>query len=353
MTVSVVHAPHTDGGDFGKLPKADGVIARLAYARAVEAGVDAPALLAKAGLTAHQIEDRTTRIRANYQIAFLDLTARALKDDCLGFEIARNFEVRELGWLHYVMASSSRLGDALQRAERYCAIANEGISLSYREGTDIALTIAYVGVARHSDQHQMEALATLIVRECQKLTGREMRPSHVRFTHHRDKVPAKFRTILGDDISFGARRDVLVFPGTVKDLAVVSADPYLNRLLVAYCEDALSHRMTKRGAVRLDVENAIIPLLPHGNAHAAQICDRIGMSQRTLTRRLGSEGLTFAKVLDDLRHDLALRYLRDKNLAISTVAWLLGYKEVSSFTHACKRWTGKTPKQLRSEVAIQ
>jgi AraC-like DNA-binding protein len=73
------------------------------------------------------------------------------------------------------------------------------------------------------------------------------------------------------------------------------------------------------------------------------------MSPRTLARRLEAEGLTFAGVLIELRADLARRYLQDEDLPISEIAWLLGYREVSAFTHAFKRWTGKTPRQARSQ----
>jgi AraC-like DNA-binding protein len=73
------------------------------------------------------------------------------------------------------------------------------------------------------------------------------------------------------------------------------------------------------------------------------------MSQRTLARRLSSDGLTFSGIVDELKADLANRYLRDEDLAISEIAWLLGYSEVSAFTHAFKRWTGKTPREMRSQ----
>ena len=130
---------------------------------------------------------------------------------------------------------------------------------------------------------------------------------------------------------------------------MVSADPYLNELLTAYCEEALARRRTGRGGLRADVENAIVPLLPHGEARAGQVARRLGMSQRTLARRLASEDLTFASVLDGLRLDLADRYLADADLSISEIAWLLGYREVSAFTHAFKRWTGKTPREVRTQ----
>jgi AraC-like DNA-binding protein len=80
----------------------------------------------------------------------------------------------------------------------------------------------------------------------------------------------------------------------------------------------------------------------------AEVAQRLGVTKRTLARRLASEGHTFGEALDGLRSDLATRYLHEKELPISEVAWLLGYKEISAFDHAFKRWTGKTPSQTRS-----
>jgi AraC-like DNA-binding protein len=118
--------------------------------------------------------------------------------------------------------------------------------------------------------------------------------------------------------------------------------------LVQYCDEALASRIAKSSAWRLSVENAIAPLLPHGRARIAEISQRLGISPRTLERRLATEGLTFSRVLDELRLDLAKRYLRERGLPISEIAWLLGYREASAFNHAFKRWTGTTPKQADS-----
>ena len=72
------------------------------------------------------------------------------------------------------------------------------------------------------------------------------------------------------------------------------------------------------------------------------------MSSRTLSRKLAEEGTSFAEILDQLRAALAERYLHDESLPVSEIAWLLGYREVSSLTHAFKRWTGTTPQRFRS-----
>jgi AraC-like DNA-binding protein len=169
--------------------------------------------------------------------------------------------------------------------------------------------------------------------------------------HRRSELPAELRALLGCDVEFGCDVDEVAYSGSSERIPVVGADPYLNTLLVQYCDEALSNRRMKSSAWRLNVENAMAPLLPHGQARVPEISRRLGVSRRTLARRLASEGLTFAEVLDGLRSDLATRYLQESDLPMSKVAWLLGYRETSAFNHAFKRWTGETPRQVRSRRA--
>lgn len=122
--------------------------------------------------------------------------------------------------------------------------------------------------------------------------------------------------------------------------------------MLGYCEEALAKRRKKSATWRLRVENSIAPLLPHGEAKIEQIAARLGVSQRTLARRLASERLTFLRILDDLRCDLAKRYLQERELPISEITWLLGYKEPSAFTHAFKRWTGSAPKRYLHQISL-
>jgi AraC-like DNA-binding protein len=338
-----------DNKRLGALPTATGGIARLASACAQRAGIDLKPLLKKAGLTDEQINDPRARFAVELQIQFLNVVANALGDEFLGFHLAQSVDLRELGLLFYVAASSETLGDALQRAARYSSTVNEGLSLKYLKGGDIRMVFEYVGVARHSDRHQIEFLMTALIRVCRQLTGLPLTPSRVRIMHRRrNQGGSEFAEYFGRNINFGARADELTFVETIDDLTITSADPYLNELLVANGEQALSRRRAKRGAFRTAVENAIVPLLPHGKVRASQIATRLGLSQRTAARRLALEGLTFSKVLESLRGDLARQYLSDPDLSISRIAWLLGYQEVSAFTHAFRRWSGKTPREARS-----
>jgi AraC-like DNA-binding protein len=331
------------------MPSATGGIARLVSARLREAGIELAPLLSRAGLTVEQIDNPNTRLEVQRQIALLDLAAEALQDDLLGFHLAQDYDLREIGWLYYVLASSEILADALRRAERYSGIANEGISLQARTGRETAIALNYVGIDRRSDRHQIEFWLMSLVRLCRQLTNRRVVPSRVRVMHHRTKTPAEFRSFLGCEVEFGSAMDEVSFPAAVKLMPIVSADPYLNQLLLKYCEEALAHRPASGATLRSNVENAITPLLPHGKANAGEVARQLGMSHRTLARRLAAEQLTFSEIQTELKTDLARRYLRDGDLPISQIAWLLGYREVSAFTHAFKRWTGTAPRQSRAQ----
>jgi AraC-like DNA-binding protein len=309
--------------------------------------------MVKAGVTREQVEDQSVRLAVKGQIKFVDLVAEALDDDCLGFHLGCDYDLREIGLLYYVWNSSELLGDALRRVERYSSIVNEAVSLRVRsDGKDLALTTTYVGIKRLSDRHQIEFCVTSLVRLCRQLTNRHLLPSSVEFVHRRNGGANALEKFLGCDVTFGAATDEVAFPGTVKQMPVVSADPYLNKVLIKYCEEGRSDREAGRLTFRVAVENAIAPLLPHGRARADEIARQLGMSLRTLERRLGSEGLTFTGVLSELRFDLAKRYLLEEDLPISKIAWLLGYQDVTAFTHAFKRWTGKSPREARAQENV-
>ena len=188
---------------------------------------------------------------------------------------------------------------------------------------------------------------TALVRICRQLTGLHVRPLRVGLAHPRVISSAEVDAFFGVAIDFGAEADEIALSAGARDLPVVSADRYLNEALVSYWEAALAQRHGGRSPVRAAVENAILPLLPHGKARISKVAEALRVSSRTLARRLAAEDLSFAQVLDEMRADLAQRYLDDRSLSISHIAWLLGFQEPSAFTHAFKRWTGKAPSEHR------
>jgi AraC-like DNA-binding protein len=316
------------------LPTAQGGLSRLAADRLRTAGIKIEPLLSRVGLTIDQINDPERRISASNQIAFLQAAAEALNDDLLGFTLAQEFDLRDLGLLYYVMASSDTLGDASKRVARYSRITNEAIVLQYHEAREPTLRLVYSGIPRHTDLQQIEFCIVAIIRLSRVLSDRWFLPRHISISHIRPKGIAKFSSLLGKSLEFGGSADEINFPIGSADWALVDADQRLNKILRKLCEDSLSSRGSNTSTLRAQVENTISPLLPHGQAKLDVVARRIGMSARTLTRRLAEEGLTFNEILQQLKSSFAIRYLEEDSIPISKIAWLLGFEDASSFTPA-------------------
>ncbi len=326
-----------------------GVAARLAVAHLERKGKDPNSWLAQCGLSPRDLA-RDTRVNAVSQIQFLELVSHATKDEWLGLTLASDFDLREAGLLYYVAASSRRLGDAFARLQRYCRIGNEAVAARIERGDYCRISVSFSGVPRHRDRHFIEFMTLVILRLSRHLVGRELKPRAVSFVHHRSGDVRKAERMMGCDVQFGTDADAISFDTASMELPLMTEDPFLNEMMVKMCEDALAARASNISPFRTLVENTIAPLLPHAEADARIVAGKLGLSERTFSRRLAAEDLSFGSILDELRRDLAMQYL-GQNLQASQIAWLLGFRQLSSFSHACRRWTGKSPSQHRRQTA--
>ena len=334
--------------EISAVPSASGLASRLATKYVEREGVDPAPLLARSDLSPTALFG-LARISVSSQVKFLEIVSREVGDEWIGMTLAADLELRELGMLYYVAASSTTLGDALKRLERYARLGNEALVVRLKKAPVCCLELSYSGIPRHIDRHQIEFLAAVFVKLCRKLACRNLTPRTVTFMHHRSGDLSRVRHQMGCQVTFDAEADEVQFDIAWLDVRLVGEDPFLNRLMMKSCEEALTIRPSNVSPFRTLVENAIAPLLPHADAQAGTVAKRIGMSKRTFARRLKSEGLTFSQILDELRRDLATRYLEDPALSVSKIAWLLGFHQPSAFTRACRRWTKKSPSENRRQ----
>jgi AraC-like DNA-binding protein len=215
----------------------------------------------------------------------------------------------------------------------------------------MVVTLEYVNVDRLSDKHQAEFFLVTLVRICRQVTDSRLAPLRLKMRHFRDRTPEQFRTFLGCEVEFSAETDEVVFPKQCAALSVTGRDSFLHNLLLRYAEEAVADRLPMREGFRAEIERVLTQLLPNGRVAASEVARKLGMSSRTLSRKLSEQGTTYAGILDGFRVALAKRYLGERELPVSEIAWLLGYHELSSFTHAFKRWTGLTPRKYRTSRA--
>jgi hypothetical protein len=219
------------GRHFGSQPDALGVATRLAAVRLREAGIVLEPLLRRAGLSLSQINKKDVRIGVASQIMFLELAAQALKDPLIGFRLARDGDLRQMGMLYYAAASSETLGEALGRAQRYSSIVNAGVVLNCFQAGNFTIALRYFGVARHSDRQQMELLVTTLIRVCRTLTGRSLNPTVVRLVHRRSgdwRVRWSIRQLCCSSVLVGTNRMFALV--TASQMASASAASFFCRL---------------------------------------------------------------------------------------------------------------------------
>ena len=134
-------------------------------------------------------------------------------------------------------------------------------------------------------------------------------------------------------------------------MPAVKADPRLLDLLRRYADELLARR-GRRGDLVVRAERWILANLHTGQVGAMQLARGLGMSGRTLARRLAEHGLTPARLVEELRQQLAKRYLAEERaFPLGRVTYLLGYSDLSAFTRAFRRWTGRPPAEWRAELS--
>jgi len=111
---------------------------------------------------------------------------------------------------------------------------------------------------------------------------------------------------------------------------------------------AIDRGTSSKPSFRRDVEAVVEPLLAEGDANIDRVARDMGLSRQTLYRRLKAEDVTFEQLLDELRHRLALKLLRDQHLPVKQAAWRLGFSDPAAFSRAFKRWTGTAPSVVRA-----
>jgi AraC-like DNA-binding protein len=273
----------------------------------------------------------------------------ALMDDsAFGLHLAKQIDPRDVGMYFYAGSAARDPGEALALFSRYCRIVNEAFRLTQRSA-DSALVFEYVGLPRYAARHNMEYVVAAIAAALRTMSGRKLVPAKVAFAHNRNSDVREFEWFFGCPVEFGAPNTVFQISADALRLPLITADPKLLRVLRPYCDAAAKERNIKPGTLRSAVEAEVEKLLPHGKAKAENVAEALALSLRTLARRLADEGTTYGEVVDQLRKSLATQYLNDPGMSLGQVAWLLGYEGSTSFNHAFKRWTGRSPSADRNK----
>ncbi|MDF2235084.1 AraC family transcriptional regulator ligand-binding domain-containing protein [Albimonas sp. CAU 1670] len=271
----------------------------------------------------------------------------------LVFAYARAVQLDHLGVLGLALKTAPTLRGSLRCIERYFRLLTDTAAYRLEETGGLAVFSIEACTAPHPALSLRNECALAALARClRRITGEGLRLDHVSFRHACTGDPARYAERFGCPVRFGAERDALAFapemldrPNRLGDAAVAA---FMTRHL-----DADLDRLGGPLPSAPDLRARLLPLLSErlggGAPAAAEIARELGMSERTLYRRLAEDGLTYRDVLAEAQTRLARNLLEAGEQSLAEIAFLTGFSEQSAFARAFKRQAGQTPARFRSQ----
>ena len=248
----------------------------------------------------------------------------------------------------YLAHNSRDLREAVRNVCRYLAILTEGMVSELREEAGEArLLFSVVDPAGVASRQLAEFGVTRLVRHLGALTGHRARLIRVELCH--DAACPVLARRLGLPVAVHQPHNAVVFDASSLTLPVINADARLLAILQHYSDDLLAQRPHNEELVAR-VERWILENLHTGELNTPELARSLGMSARTLRRRLAEHGLTPGDLVEQLRRELAKKYLAENPYPLGRITYLLGYGDLATFTRAFRRWTGTTPSKWRADL---
>jgi len=321
-------------------------IAQLLLDDAARAGADRAALLRDLGLDASLLENPDARLPLSTVAAIARAVVSSSPVPGFGLRAGAARKTRDAGLVGYAILHSATLRDALGRLVRFGRIMGDHNRIEVDE-TGPAATITFEGHPLLEAIHDLTELdVAWIVSSVREITTDDVTPREVRFPYPEPAHAAALRAFFRCPLQFVAPHVAIVLKRDDLDRPVAASDPTLAGYLDRLADDmvkALGEDDSTTGRLR----QVLWSRLSDGAPSLAHAAAAMAVSARTLQRRLRDEGTTFADALSKLRHDLAVRLLEDRTLAMYEVGFLLGYAEPTAFHRAFRRWRGMSPRRFR------
>jgi len=321
--------------------------ARLLVAELKRRGfADADILEGTAQAPAHLLEEE--RFLNFEQFRRLALRGTALTGQpWLGLDVGRSTQISSHGPLGYAMVASANVSQTLDVVARYSALRLQITEFSVeRDDGRVQLriedTLGWGDLDEYIASHIVGALCLLL----ETVSGMPLPDTRVGFTYPAPDWASEYATRLrGVTLEFDAPICVIDMPESFAATPCITADAGAFRQALRLCERAeAQHRsdgdVAQRVLDRLLDQEGEYPSL-------SEVAKAVHMSERTLNRKLKAQGTSYQMLLDDVRQELAVWYLRETEMPVEAIAERLGYRDTSNFSRTCKRWFGVTPREIR------
>lgn len=312
-------------------------------------GLSADELLRVAGISADELADPEARVPHTVAMTLWDEIPRRARREHFALEIAAQLPLGHHDVVDYVARHSATLGEAFAQVIRFQRLMFDGASLSIETEPRRVILRHALRDGTAVPRHLGEFVLALFLLRGRSLVGDDLAPIETRFRHAAPADVAPHHALFGAKVRFDQPANELVFERAQMDRPVRGPDPALRAILERHATMLLERAPDPEdlvARVRADVCEHVKTGVPA----ARDVARRLGMSERTLHRRLAAEGIGYQDLVDAVRKELALERMRDETAPIAEIAFLLGFSEASSFHRAFRRWTGTTPAAYRRDL---
>lgn len=314
---------------------------------AEEVGLDYRALLRRLDIDPRFLVDPEHRAPAEKVIELLEQSAALSGCETFGLRMAERRKLADYGPISLLLAHQPTVRDALQTIGRFQRMLNEALVIHIEDQADDLVLVREELVTGSTISHRQAyelAVGTLIAIFGGGV-GPRLAPRSIHFTHGPPADLAVHRRVLGPSLVF--RSDVNGF--LVRRKEFDAPNPSASPEMAEHAERFIrTLPYADHVSLKIEVQKAIHVLLPYNGASVAAVADRLGLSERTLQRRLSEEGADFSSLLNDIRRQHALRYLGNLRVPIGQVAGLVGYGRETSFARWFAAEFGVTPSAWRT-----
>jgi AraC-like DNA-binding protein len=327
--------------------------ARALMELAVARGASRKALAARSGINLVELQEQDNRVPFSKYVALMRAGQELCHDPALALHFGEAVDFADMSIVGLIGRASETMADGFRQFNRYARlVVDDGLE------TDRCILERSAGQlwmvdTRHYANDFPEFAETSFARMV--CTSRRWFPESqfikaIHFTHPAPAYRAEYDRVFQLPVVFESDKNALLTDEAWLTHRNPHASRYVFGILSAHAEEllqALEQSKTMRGRV----ESLLMPMLHTGEASVDMIASKLGLSRQTLFRKLKAEGVTFEKVLDELRHKLALHYLSGKKVSVNETAYLVGFSDPAAFSRAFKRWTGSYPRMMLASKA--
>ncbi|HVR52013.1 MAG TPA: AraC family transcriptional regulator [Pseudorhodoferax sp.] len=310
-------------------------------------GGDPDRALRQAGLRQAQIREQDQLIDSSVVGRLLEDAARSTHCETFGLRMAQSRQLSNFGVVSLLLLHQPTLRHVLTTLIEHVHLLNESLVIQLEDAGEFVV-LREEFVSPHPKRQSIELAIGVLFRTCEALLQERWRPQSVCFRHGAPADTGEHKRLFRCRVDFDAEFNGIVCRSTDLDAPNPQADPVLVRYAKKMVDTAPNGREATTGQ---QVRKAIYLMLPTGNATCACVAQGLGRSIRTLQRELDEEGLSFSVLLDEVRHELAQRYMANPRYSVGQISAMLGYASHSTFTRWFSARFGCPPQAWRSTQA--